>query len=124
MANNVAVDGCELEVVAPGTGDIEVEAGQVSDTELAGGKGIHFKEIKFKVSNSNGGGPVTNGDGKGEGSIIASGSNILNAAGDKAVLEGDQSATVEIKGHAGQSSAVGAVIVRVKSAGQDVVIAL
>lgn len=124
MGKAVAVDGCELEVVAPGTGDVTVEEGQVSDCDFAGGKGIHFKEIKFKVENSNGGGSVTNNDGKGEGSIIATGANILNSGGDIAVLLDDVSASVTINGHSGQSSASGSVIVKVKKAGQDVVIAL
>ena len=124
MGKAIAVDGCVLEVVPPGTGDIEVEEGQASDVDFACGKGIHFKEIKFKVSNSNGGGSVTNNDGKGEGKIIATGSNWLNADGDMAVLQDDQSAAVVINGHSGDSSAVGSVVVKVSDAGQDKVIAL
>ena len=124
MGKAVAVDGCRLEVVAPGTGDVTVETGQVSEDDLAGGKGIHFKEIKFKVKNSNGGGSVTNNDGTGEGSIIATGVNILNADGEIAVLLDDVSAPVTIQGHAGESSAEGSVVVKVADAGQDVVIAL
>lgn len=124
MGKAVAVDGCELEVVAPGTGDVTVVEGQVSDCDFARGKGIHFKEIKFKVKNSNGGGSVTNNDGTGEGSIIATGANILSPDGDMAVLLDDVSASVPISGHSGDSEASGSIIVRVKNAGQDVVIAL
>lgn len=122
----VAVDGCTLEVVAPGTGDITITS-DPSDEILADGNGVFFKEIKFKVENSNGGGPVANGDGKGEGSIIATGSKILGN-GDPVVLLDDMSASVTINGtkpsSSGSEPASGAVVVKVSDAGQSDVIAL
>lgn len=123
MGKPIVVDGCQLEVVAPGTGDIEITS-DPSETVLVGGNGVFFKEIKFKVSNSNGGGSVTNNDGKGEGSITATGENVLNSDGDKVVLLDDMSSSVVINGHSGDSPAAGAVVVKVSDAGQDKVIAL
>lgn len=120
----VAVEGCQLTVVLPGTGTVTITS-DPSDEIFVNGKGVYFKEIKFKVENSNGGGPVTNNDGKGEGSIIATGEGILYpVGGDKAVLLNDVSAAVTINGHAGDSAASGAVVVQVSNAGQSDVVAL
>lgn len=115
--SNLAVDGCVLVPVAPATGVITVVSTASSDITV-NGKGVFFKEIKFTVSASNGGGAVTNNDGTGEGSIIASGSSILDANGDIAVLEGDVSDSVEIHGTAGIVEASGTIVVKVESAGQ------
>ena len=122
----VAVDGCTLEVVSPGTGKVTITS-DPSDEILAGGNGVFFKEIKFKVENSNGGGPVANNDGKGEGSIVATGSKILGS-GDPVVLLNDVSVSVKIEGtkpsSSGSEYAVGAVVVQVTDAGQTDVVAL
>ena len=121
----IAVDGCVLEPVSPATGTITIEPDQASEEIFVGEKGVYFKEIKFKVTNSNGGGSVTNNDGTGEGSIIATGGNILYLPDeDKVVLEGDLSDEVTINGTAGDQSASGVIKVRVKSAGQSDVFAL
>ncbi len=121
----IAVDGCVLEPVPPATGTITIEPNQASEDVFVGEKGVYFKEIKFKVANSNGGGSVTNNDGTGEGSIIATGDNILFLPDeDKVVLEGDLSDEVTINGTAGDQSASGIIKVRVKSAGQSDVFAL
>lgn len=121
----IAVDGCVLEPVSPATGTITIEPNQASEDVFVGEKGVYFKEIKFKVANSNGGGSVTNNDGEGEGSIIATGGNILFLPDeDKVVLEGDLSDEVTINGTAGDQSASGIIKVRMKSAGQSDVFAL
>ena len=121
----IAVDGCVLEPVSPATGTITIEPNQASEEIFVGEKGVYFKEIKFKVTNSNGGGSVTNNDGTGEGSIIATGDNILYLPDeDKVVLEGDLSDEITISGTAGDQSASGIIKVRVKSAGQSDVFAL
>lgn len=121
----IAVDGCVLEPVSPATGTITIEPNQASEDVFVSDKGVYFKEIKFKVTNSNGGGSVTNNDGEGEGSIIATGGNILFLPDeDKVVLEGDLSDEVTISGTAGDQSASGIIKVRVKSAGQSDVFAL
>jgi hypothetical protein len=124
----IAVDGCVLEPVSPATGTITIEPNQASEDVFVGEKGVYFKEIKFKVTNSNGGGSVTNNDGEGEGSIIATGGNILFLPDEenenKVVLEGDLSDEVTINGTAGDQSASGIIKVRVKSAGQSDVFAL
>ena len=116
--SNIAVLGCTLQAVAPGTGTITIDPNQESQEVFINNKGVYFKEIKFSVSGSNGGGSVTNNDGTGQGSIIATGSNMLDKDGNIAVLEGDVSASVPISGTSGSSSASGAIIVKVVSAGQ------
>lgn len=121
----IAVDGCVLEPVTPATGTITIEPNQASEDVFVSEKGVYFKEIKFKVADSNGGGSVTNNDGTGEGSIIATGGNILFLPDeDKVVLEGDLSDEITINGTAGDQSASGIIKVRVKSAGQSDVFAL
>lgn len=115
--SDIAVLGCELEPVFPATGEILVTSDPSTEV-LVGEKGVYFKEIKFSVTGSNGGGSVTNNDGTGEGSIIATGTNMQDKNGNSVVLEGDLSASVTIKGKAGQSPASGAIVVRVKKAGQ------
>lgn len=121
----IAVDGCVLETVSPATGTITIEPNQASEDVFVSEKGVYFKEIKFKVANSNGGGSVTNNDGTGEGSIIATGGSILFLPDeDKVVLEGDLSDEITISGTAGDQSASGIIKVRVKSAGQSDVLAL
>lgn len=114
----IAVKGCKLEVVPPGTGTVTITS-DPSDQIFVGDNGIFFKEIQFKVKNSNGGGSVGNNDGKGTGSIIATGSTVLSGE-DKVVLLGDKSASVPINGTSPSSSGsvTGAVVVKVSNAGQ------
>ena len=116
----LAVKGCKLEVMPPGTGQVTITS-DPSDEILVGDNGIFFKEIQFKVENSNGGGTVLNNDGKGTGSIIATGSNILSGE-DKVVLQNDKSASVVINGtspsSSGSTPSAGAVVVMVTQAGQ------
>ena len=116
----IAVKGCKLEVVPPGTGTVTITS-EPSDQIFVGDNGIFFKEIQFKVENSNGGGSVGNNDGKGTGSIIATGSAVLSGE-DKVVLLGDKSASVPINGTSPSSSgsvpSTGAVAVKVSDAGQ------
>jgi hypothetical protein len=69
--SNVVVEGCTLEPVSPATGTVTVDENQASDEVFINDKGVYFKEIKFRVTGSNGGGSVTNNDGEGTGSIIA-----------------------------------------------------
>lgn len=116
----VVVKGCKLEVVPPGTGTVTITS-EPSDQIFVDNNGIFFKEIQFKVENSNGGGSVGNNDGKGTGSIIATGSAALSGE-DKVVLLGDKSASVPINGTSPSSSgsvpSTGAVVVKVSDAGQ------
>ena len=124
MGKAIAVNGCRLEVVSPGTGDVEITS-EPSDEIKVDGNGVFFKEIQFKVSNSNGGGSVTNNDGKGQGSIIATGQFItLTETGDYVVVLDDVSDAVPISGHSGDQSASGSVVVKVADAGQTDVVAL
>ena len=116
--SDIAVSGCTLEPVPPATGTITINPNQESQDVLINSKGVYFKEIKFSVAGSNGGGSVTNNDGTGNGSIIATGSNMTDAEGNSAVLEGDVSALVTITGTAGESSASGTITVKVTKAGQ------
>ena len=121
----IAVDGCTLEPVSPATGTISINPDQASTEIFINDKGVYFKEIKFSVSGSNGGGSVTNNDGTGQGSIIASGSDIISLPdGSLAVLEGDMSAEVTINGTSGDHSASGVIKVKVSSAGQSDVFTL
>ena len=117
--SNVAVEGCVLQPVPPATGTITILPNQASQEVFVNNKGVYFKEIKFTVAGSNGGGSVTDNNGTGSGSIIATGSDMQEVAtGSFAVLEGDESAEVLISGTASDEPATGSIKVRVVSAGQ------
>lgn len=116
--SNVVVEGCVLKPVLPATGTVTVDEGQASEEVFINNKGVYFKEIKFSVAGSNGGGSVTNNDGTGTGTILATGGDMLDAEGNKIVLEGDQVVNVQIDGHAGDESATGYITVKVTNAGQ------
>lgn len=122
MAKAVTVDGCTLEVVAPGTGDITIDPDQPSADVFINGNGVYFKEIKFSVANSNGGGSIQNNDGSGSGSISATGDGVLDADGNKCVLEGDN-VTITVYGtnpsSSGSVPASGSITVKVSNAGQS-----
>jgi len=127
MSAPLAVEGCTLEIVG-GTGSEPSNDSTPSSVVFADGKGVYFKEIAFSVSDVNAG-DITNGDGEGSGTIPASGSNILDADGNAAVLEGDISAEITVNGTkpapgGGTTSASGKIKVKVSAAGQSVVIAL
>lgn len=117
----IAVEGCELEAVSPATGTITVLPEQASTDTFINDKGVYFKEIKFSVSNSNGGGSVTDENGAGTGSILATCEDVLDitsGSDKKAVLEGDKDTSVSISGTASGEPASGTIVVRVKKAGQ------
>lgn len=126
MGAPLAVEGCTLEIVG-GTGSEPSNDSTPSAKVLAGGKGVYFKEIAFSVSDVNAG-DITNSDGVGSGTIPASGSNVLDADGNAAVLEGDISAEIPVSGTtpgpSGNVPASGKIKVKVSAAGQSVVIAL
>lgn len=114
----VAVEGCELKPVSPATGTVTVDANQQSNDVFVNDKGVYFKEIKFHVAGSNGGGSVTNNDGTGTGTILASENDMLDEHGKCVMLEGDQVMNVQIDGHAGDESATGYITVKITKAGQ------
>lgn len=116
----IAVEGCTLEFQVEGaSGNIEI-TGTPSTKVKADGKAV-YKEIKFSISNYNGG-AVTNSDGTGTGSIIASAQHV-KVEGNAVILEGDVSATVEISGTTTTSSGPTPVtttdVVKVTAAGQS-----
>lgn len=128
MGKNIAVKGCHLVISSGGSGPEPTIESQPSDDVLVGGKGVFFGEIKFKVSGVTSG-DITNADGKGEGTIQGTGSNILLIAGSKkVVLKDDESASVPVTGtkpsQSGPVPASGSVKVKVSDAGQTDVIAL
>ena len=128
MGKEVAVDGCHLVISSGGTGPEPTITSQPSDEVFVEGKGVFFGEIKFKVSGVNSG-EITNADGKGEGTILGTGSSILLIAGSKkVVLKDDESASVPVTGtkpsQSGPVPASGSIKVKVASTGQTDVIAL
>lgn len=127
MGKPIAVDGCELIISSGGSGPApKVESTPSSDIDVDG-KGVFFKEIKFSVKGVTAG-DIANSDGKGDGTILATGDGIFDANGDKVVLEGDESVEITVNGtkpsQSGPVSASGKIKVKVKSAGQSDVIAL
>ena len=122
MANNVAVDGCELEDTTGG-GRVSVDS-PPSNGDFAGGKGMFFGTINVSVSGSTGGGKFTDGNGAGTGTLTGTGSNILSANGEPAVLEGDTADIIVNGTSGGYAQPPATVTVKVTSAGQSVVVAL
>lgn len=126
MGKNIAVKGCTL-VIQGGSGPPPTITNQPSSDITVGGKGVFFKEIKVSLSGVTAG-TITNSDGQGTGSITGTGADVLDANGDKAVLEGDVSASITVNGTmstpSGPQSASGTVTVKVSAAGQTDVIAL
>lgn len=115
----IAVEGCTLEFQVEGaTGKIDI-TGTPSTKVKADGKAV-YKEIKFSISNYNGG-AVTNADGTGTGSIIASAQHV-KVEGKAVILEGDVSATITISGttttQSGKTSVTTPDVVKVTDAGQ------
>ena len=128
MGKEVAVDGCHLVISSGGSGPEPTITSQPSGDVLVSGKGVFFGEIKFKVSGVTSG-DIANADGKGEGTIQGTGSNILLISGSKkVVLKDDESASVSVSGtkpsQSGPVPASGSIKVKVSNAGQTDVIAL
>ena len=130
MGKEVAVDGCHLVISSGGSGPEPTITSQPSDQIFVSGKGVFFKEIKFKVSGVTAG-DIANADGKGEGTIMGTGDSILSIVGgtqDKVVLKDDESVEIDVNGtkpsQSGPVSASGKIKVKVASTGQTDVIAL
>lgn len=130
MGKEVAVNGCHLTISSGGSGPEPTITSQPSDQIFVSNKGVFFKEIKFKVSGVTAG-DIANADGKGEGTVLGTGSNIFKIAGevqDKVVLKDDESVQITVNGtkpsQSGPVAASGKIKVKVASAGQSDVIAL
>lgn len=130
MGKEIAANGCHLVISSGGSGPEPSIESQPSDQIFISGKGVFFKEIKFKVSGVTSG-DIANADGKGEGTILGTGSSILSIAGgaqDKVVLKDDESAEIIVNGtkpsQSGPVPASGKIKVKVASTGQTDVIAL
>lgn len=115
----IAVDGCELAFQNGGNDESISITGTKSTKVFADGKAV-YKEIKFSISGYNGQ-AITNHDGTGNGSIIASASKVF-VEGNAVILEGDVSASITINGSTttpyGKQDVTAIEIVKVKDAGQ------
>lgn len=127
MGKAVAVKGCKLEISSGGSGPAPTVDSSPSKVMLVNGNGVFFNEIQFSVSGVTAG-DIANADGEGSGTIKGTGASILDASGDKVVLEDDESAEITVKGtkpsQSGSVSASGKIKVKVSKAGQTDVIAL
>lgn len=116
----IAVDGCELKFQAGGNDSSISITGTTSTKATADGKAI-YKELNFSISGYNGQ-AITNSDGTGQGSIIATAIKT-KVEGNAVILEGDVSASVTINGttttQSGTIPAVAIEIVKVTKAGQS-----
>jgi hypothetical protein len=125
MGKNIAVEGCELEDETGG-GSVDITS-DASTYVLADGKGIYFGDVSIAVSGSDGGGSIGDGNGAGSGTISGTADYVLSG-GQKALLEGD-TATIKVSGTTTSGNVVTpvkdvSVTVKVKKAGQSVVVAL
>ena len=125
MGKNIAVNGCELEDETGG-GTVNISTSPSAKVK-ADGKGIYFGPISISVSGSDGGGSIGDGNGTGTGTITGTGGSVTSG-GQPALLEGD-TATVYVSGTTTSGSTVTPVpnvpvTVKVKKAGQSVVVAL
>ena len=127
MGKAIAVQGCTLVISSGGSGPNPTITSQPSTQVLVSNKGVFFKEIKFSVSGANAG-SISNNDGHGSGTILATGTYILDGSSNKVVLLDDESASVTLNGTKpgpdGPEPATGSVKVKVSNAGQTDVIAL
>ena len=126
MGKNLAVQGCTL-LIQGGTGPAPTITNQPSSNIKVNGKGVFFGQIAFSLSGVIAGDIVTP-TGSYPGTIQGTGANVLESS-KKAVLEGDVSATVTVRGtkpgpNGSQLPAQGNVTVKVSVAGQTDVIAL
>lgn len=119
--NYIAVDGCSLEFQAGGTGDININPGQLSTKVKAGGKAVYLS-LKFMIANYTGQMITVAKSGAGQGEIIATSVHV-KAEGNKVYLEGDMSATIEINGlqpsGSGTAPAKAFEVVKITNAGQS-----
>lgn len=114
MTKPIVVEGCQL-LCSAGQGTISITAGQTSLKAKAGGKAI-YKTMAFTITNYVGG-AITDGNGTGAGSIIAT-SIHTKVEGNRVFLEGDVSASVSLSGTASGFPATAVDVVRIQSAGQ------
>ena len=117
--NYIAVQGCELKFQAGGNDSSISITGTPSTKVKADGKSV-YKEIKFSISGYNGQ-AITNSDGVGSGSIIATATKT-KVEGNFVILEGDVSASITINGtmstQSGPQPATAIEVVKVTKAGQ------
>lgn len=115
----IAVDGCTLEFQAGGNNNSISIDGTTSSKVFADGKAV-YKEINFSINGYNGQ-AITNSDGTGSGSIIASASKVF-VEGNAVILEGDVSASITINGttttQSGKQPVTAIETVKVTKAGQ------
>ena len=127
MGKSVAVEGCKLEISSGGSGPAPTVDSSPSKVILVNGSGVFFNEIQFSVSGVTAG-DIANADGEGSGTIKGTGASILDASGNKVVLEGDESAEITVNGtkpsQSGSVPASGKIKVKVSKAGQTDVVAL
>lgn len=111
----IAVEGCELKCQA-GNGNVLPLPGQTSTKVNFDGKSAYLT-LNFTIVGYQGG-TITDGNGTGAGSIIAT-SRCVKIEGQTALLEGDVSASITISGTAGGFPAPPTVdVVEITRAGQ------
>jgi hypothetical protein len=119
---NIAVEGCSLEFQNGGGPNTAISITGTTSTKIkADGKAV-YKELKFSISGYKGQ-AITNGDGTGSGSIIATAQHV-KVEGNAVLLEGDVSAAITINGTTtppggSPSPAVATEIVKITAAGQS-----
>ena len=118
---NITVEGCSLEFQNGGGPNTAISITGTTSTKVkADGKAV-YKELKFSISGYNGQ-AITNSDGTGEGSIIASAEHV-KVEGNAVILEGDVSATITISGStttpSGKQDVTATEVVKVTDAGQS-----
>lgn len=119
--NYIAVEGCSLEFQNGGGPNTAISITGTTSTKVkADGKAV-YKELKFSISGYNGQ-AITNADGTGQGSIIASAQHV-KVEGNAVILEGDVSASITISGttttQSGKTPVTAVEIVKVTKAGQS-----
>lgn len=117
---NIAVEGCSLKFQNGGGPDTAISITGTTSTKVkADGKAV-YKELKFSISGYNGQ-AITNSDGTGQGSIIATAQKV-KVEGNAVILEGDVSASITISGStttpSGKQDVTAVEIVKVTDAGQ------
>ena len=118
---NIAVEGCSLKFQNGGGPDTAISITGTTSTKVkADGKAV-YKELKFSISGYNGQ-TITNADGTGQGSIIASAEHV-KVEGNAVILEGDVSAEITISGttttQSGKTPVTAVEVVKVTDAGQS-----
>ena len=125
MGKAVAVEGCTIEDTTGG-GTVSIES-DPSEKVMACGSKVYFGPLAFSVSDSDGGGKIGDGNGEGAGVIAGTGTKILDADGNPAILLDDE-VTITVYGTttsgSSQTPSSGDITVKITDAGQDKVIAL